>query len=73
MTTPRRECDDEFITVSNPDRILFDGRQNSAASRPAHAFGNPPIALLSLETVLEEVATLLPRARAESMFDAIAD
>lgn len=73
MSTPRRECDEYVTTVVNPDLILSDGNQFSAASSAAHAAGNPLVAYHSLEAVLREVATSPTSVPREDTLNAIAN
>lgn len=73
MTTPQRERDDEITAVSNMECILCDGCRVSTAGSVATIVGNLPNAPSSLEAVLHEVATLIPRAESEDPFKAIED
>lgn len=72
MTTSRRECDDNLTTLSDPERILGDGRRTAPALSAAPAVCNLSIVPRSLQAALQTVATFLLRAQVEDTFEGIA-
>lgn len=68
-----QEHNEDVTVVSNPKRILHDGRRTADASRTATPVGNRPIAPHSLLAVLKKLDAPIPWSEEEDIFDALAD
>lgn len=71
MTTPQRDCDNDVVAASNPERILRDGCRLVAASSSLQAISNAPITAQSLETTLQEVTPAPLSAESGDTLDTI--
>lgn len=73
MEYNRRERDEDVTVLSNPELILCDGHRVPASSCATTPIENPSIAAHLIKATLEEVATLVPRAKGDDTFDGLTD
>lgn len=69
----RSERDEEDTVVYSSERILRHGCRIAVTSSSRSPIENPPYALQSLKTTLEEVAKPVQRIESEETFDDLAE
>lgn len=73
MTTPQTEYNEDVITISNPERILCDGRRIARTSTAVQAVRSTLIAPRSLAATSEKMEVQISKAENEDMFHDVTD